>query len=113
MTVIKGKDINELLTLPKLKDFVLRLYITGATPKSMRAVENIKRFCETYLRGRYRLDIVDIYQQPWLAEQDQIIAVPTLVKTKPDKLCRLIGDLSDTDKILRVLGVKVDRNGIE
>ena len=64
-------------------DYVLHLYITGATPNSLRAVRNIKEICEQYLKGRYELLIIDIYQQPELAQQEQIIGMPTLVKQAP------------------------------
>ncbi|UOQ76806.1 circadian clock KaiB family protein [Hymenobacter sp. 5516J-16] len=86
-------------------EYVLHLYITGATPNSTRAVQNIKGLCEQYLKGRYELVIIDIYQQPELAEQDQIVAAPTLVKKMPLPTRRLIGDLSEKDKVLLALGL--------
>src|SRR3984893_15992819 len=70
--------------------YVLRLYVSGSTSKSALAVENIKRMCEQHLRGRYDLEVVDIYQQPNLARNDQIVAVPTLIKRFPSPLRRLI-----------------------
>jgi circadian clock protein KaiB len=85
--------------------YVLHLYITGATPNSTRAVRNVKEICETYLKGRYELIIIDIYQQPMLAEADQIIAAPTLVKKQPLPIRRLIGDMSDRDRVLSGLGI--------
>ncbi|RYZ39190.1 MAG: circadian clock protein KaiB [Sphingobacteriales bacterium] len=80
--------------------YVLKLYITGLTPNSRRAVENIKNICEEHLQGRYQLEVVDIYQQPELAKKEQIVAVPTLIKQLPSPLRRLIGDMSDTEKVL-------------
>lgn len=85
--------------------YFLQLYITGASPRSVLAVKNIKRICEQYLQGRYELQIVDVYQQPLLAAAEQIIAAPTLIKKFPFPLKRLIGDLSDTKKVLRGLDV--------
>jgi circadian clock protein KaiB len=85
--------------------YVLHLYITGATPNSTRAVRNVKEICEKYLKGRYELVIIDIYQQPTLAEQDQIIAAPTLVKKSPFPVRRLIGDMSDRERVLSGLGI--------
>ncbi|GAA4386551.1 circadian clock KaiB family protein [Hymenobacter koreensis] len=89
-------------------EYVLHLYITGATPNSTRAVRNITDICEQYLKGRYELLVVDIYQQPQLAQQDQIIAAPTLVKKKPGLTRWLVGDLSDRSRVLKVLGVPFD-----
>jgi len=80
--------------------FVLRLYIAGTTPRSSRAVANIKDICERNLNGRYDLEVIDIYQKPALAKGEQIIAAPTLVKKLPEPLRRFIGDLSDTERIL-------------
>ncbi len=79
---------------------VLKLYITSATPRSVKAIMNIRRICEEHLQGRYELEIIDIFQQPVLAEGEQIIAAPTLIKKLPLPLRRFIGDMSDTDKIL-------------
>jgi len=80
--------------------YVLRLYITGITPKSTRAIQNIKKICEENLKGRYELEVIDIYQQPILARDEQIIAAPTLSKKLPLPLRRLIGDMSDKERIL-------------
>jgi PAS domain S-box-containing protein len=86
--------------------YVLRLYVRGATPISIRAVENIQRICEEHLRGRYDLEVIDIYQQPSLLKEEQIIAVPTLIKKLPLPLRRFIGDLSNTEKILKGLDLQ-------
>lgn len=80
--------------------FLLRLYVTGLTPKSVRAIANIKKICEEHLKGRYVLEVIDLYQQPQLAQGEQIIAAPTLIKALPQPLRRIIGDLSDTERVL-------------
>ena len=80
--------------------YVLRLYVSGSTLKSTLAVENIKRICEQHLKNRYDLEVIDIYQQPNLARDEQIVAVPTLIKQLPLPVRRLIGDLSNVRKVL-------------
>jgi circadian clock protein KaiB len=80
--------------------YVLRLYVTGQTPRSLRAIENIKRICEKHLSGRYDLEVIDIYQRPHLVAGERIIAAPTLVKSLPVPIRRFVGDLSDTEKVL-------------
>jgi circadian clock protein KaiB len=85
---------------PKNKEYVLRLYIAGTTSKSIRAVANIKEICESSLKNRYDLEVIDIYQQPVLIKGEQIIAAPTLVKKLPLPLRKFIGDMSDTERIL-------------
>lgn len=89
----------------KNAEYVLRLFVTGASSNSLRAISNVKRICETHLKGNYTLEIVDIYRQTSMAEADQIIALPLLIKTLPLPGRRLIGDMSDTDKVLRGLGL--------
>src|SRR5205809_859354 len=79
--------------------YVLLLFVTGATPRSTRAIVNVKKFCEDHLPGRYRLRIVDIYQQPESARKEQIVAVPTLVKRLPLPLRRFVGDMSDVQRL--------------
>ncbi len=86
-------------------EYSLHLYITGATPNSTRAVRNIKEICEQYLKGRYELIIIDIYQQPELAQQEDLIGVPTLIKRRPGLVRRLVGDLSDHGRVLKALGI--------
>jgi circadian clock protein KaiB len=85
------------------EQYVLTLYITGLTPRSIQAISNIRTICEKHLKGRHDLQIVDIAQHPALAEGEQIIAAPTLVKTLPLPLRRFIGDLSQTDRLLNGL----------
>jgi circadian clock protein KaiB len=88
------------LASARSEHYVLRLYVSGATARSTRAVANIKRICEEKLEGRYELEIIDIYQQPVLARDEQIIATPTLIKQLPPPLRKFIGDLSNTERIL-------------
>jgi len=83
----------------------LRLFITGASPNSTRAVVNLKEICETYLKQNYEMEIVDVHQQPLIAETEQIIALPLLIKKSPGPERRLIGDMSDTQKVLKGLGL--------
>jgi circadian clock protein KaiB len=86
--------------------FVLRLYVAGATRKSSKAIERIKKICDTYLEGRYELEVIDIYQHPEFASEEQVIAAPTLIKQLPLPIRKLIGDMSDEDRILIGLGIK-------
>ena len=86
-------------------DYVLRLYITGASPNSARAISNIRQVCEAHLVNRYSLEIIDVYQQREMAGEEQIVALPLLVKKFPLPERRLIGDLSDTAKVLNSLGL--------
>jgi|SRR6185503_4584194 len=79
----------------------LRLYVTGATPNSARAITNLKEFCETHLKDNYELEIIDIYQRPLAAQADQVIAIPMLIKLAPLPQRRLIGDMSDKQKMLK------------
>jgi circadian clock protein KaiB len=85
--------------------YVLRLYTAGVTPRSLRAVSNAREVCEEYLVGRYSLEVIDLYQQPQLAADEQIIAAPTLIKYLPLPLRRFVGDLSDTQHLLAGLGL--------
>lgn len=86
-------------------EYVLCLYITGASPNSARAVTNVKKICDEYLSGKYSLEIIDIYQLDVMIKNEQIIALPLLVRKKPLPESRLIGDMSDTRKVLRGLGI--------
>lgn len=80
--------------------YILRLYVTGLTPRSARAVDNLRAICDEYLEGRYDLEVIDIYQQPVLTKGEQIIAAPTLIKKLPLPLRRIIGDMSDRERVL-------------
>ncbi len=92
-------------TSPPIR-YSLRLYIAGMTQQSVQAVANIKKICEENLRGRYELKVIDLYQQPLLAQGEQIIALPTLIKKLPLPLRRIIGDLSNTERVLVGLDLK-------
>ena len=92
--------------LPQAADashYVLRLYVAGMAPHSLRAVSTVRAICEEHLQSRYSLEIIDIYQNPALAEGEQIIAAPTLIKRWPEPLCRIVGDLSHPDRVLLAL----------
>ena len=80
--------------------YTLRLYVTGTTPHSMLAIGRIKAFCEENLKGRYDLEVIDIYQRPQLARDEQILAIPTLIRSLPDPLRQFIGDLAKLERIL-------------
>jgi circadian clock protein KaiB len=86
--------------------YVLRLYVAGTTPKSSQAILNIKQICEEHLKGRYELQVIDVYQQPVLAKGEQIIAAPTLIKKLPPPLRRFIGSMADVERILVGLDLK-------
>lgn len=87
--------------------YALRLYITGHTPRSMRSIENLRKLCEMHLKGRYELEVIDIYQQPFLAKEMQILAAPTLIKALPLPLRRLVGDFSDQNRVVLGLDLAV------
>jgi circadian clock protein KaiB len=92
---------------PNPDTFVLRLYIAGLTPKCMRAFSNLERICEQYLADRYRIEMIDLLEDPALARGDQILAVPTLVRRVPVPVRKIIGDLSNTQRVLAGLDVNV------
>lgn len=83
-----------------------RLYVAGQTPKSQKALENLKRLCEEHLPGRHKIEVVDLHKNPRLAKEDQIVALPTLVRKLPDPLRRVIGDLSNLEKTLIALELR-------
>ncbi len=89
--------------------YVLRLYVTGMTPASVRAIERVQAICEEHLRGRYDLEVIDIYQLPALAKDQQIVATPTLIKVLPEPLRRFIGDLSRAETVLFGLDLRARR----
>jgi circadian clock protein KaiB len=106
----RDKDRTEQQLEPRASElkngkYSLQLYVAGMTPRSSRAIVNIKEICEDRLKDRYELEIVDVYQQPALAKKEQIIAAPTLIKSLPAPLRRFIGDMSDTDRLLAGLGL--------
>lgn len=96
---------DALKTPPEVPHFLLRLFVTGTTPRSLNAIRNIRAICDDRLSGRYDLSVVDIYQHPDKAGPEQIVVAPTLVKMQPLPVRRLIGDLSDTPRVLAGLGL--------
>src|SRR3954469_3906351 len=90
---------------PVEQRYLLRLFITGMTSRSSRAVLNVRAICDQYLEGRYDLEVIDIYQQPALTRSEQIIAAPTLVRKLPLPVCRIIGDMSNRDRVLTGLSL--------
>jgi circadian clock protein KaiB len=99
-------EFERILKESEEQKYVLRLYVSGSTRRSLTAIQNIRRICEEYLKGRYELEVIDIYQQPALAKGEQIIAAPTLIKKLPAPLRRFVGDLADEEKVLFGLDVK-------
>lgn len=91
------------------ENYRLRLFVTGSTSNSVRAIDNIKKICEEYLKDRYELEVVDLYEKPNLAKAEQIIATPTLIKKQPLPLRRVIGDMSNTERVLLGLDLKPKR----
>lgn len=88
----------------------LRLYVAGQTPKSVTAFANLKKLCETYMHGQYQIEIIDLLQHPELAQQDQILAIPTLVRRLPPPIRQIIGDLSNQEKVLLGLDIRPINN---
>jgi circadian clock protein KaiB len=86
--------------------FLLKLYVAGQTPRSMAAIQNLEKICKEHLQGRYRLEVIDLARNPSLARTDKILAIPTLVRNLPTPISRIIGDLSDQEKVLMGLNVK-------
>jgi circadian clock protein KaiB len=102
-TAVAGVWVNKVDREPEL---LLRLFVSGLTPRSQRAVDNLQNLCERYLAGRYRIEVVDLYQSPGRARDEQIIATPTLVKVRPVPSRRVIGDLSQIDRVLLGLDIR-------
>jgi len=90
-------------------EFELKLYIAGSTPKSIAAIANLRRICEENLKGRYTIEVIDLMKNPHLAKRDQIVAIPTLVRRLPEPLKKIIGDLSNEEKVL--IGLEIERKG--
>ena len=98
-------EANDLTGDNNAEAFVLHLYVTGASSNSLRAIANIKAICEKYIHGNYTLEVIDIHQDEALAASEQIIALPMLIKRTPFPERRMIGDMSNTQKVLRGLGI--------
>ncbi len=92
--------------------FILRLYVSGLSARSRQAIENIRHLCQEHLAGRHELQIIDIYQQPELAKDQQLVAAPTLVKQLPLPLRKLVGDMHDSARVLMMLGISAKDGGI-
>jgi circadian clock protein KaiB len=99
-------DFDLAKSVPDKEKYKLRLYITGSTSRSVLAITNLKKICEEYLEGWYELEVIDLYQQPGLAKGDQIIAAPTLIKKRPLPFRRIIGDMSNKEKVLSGLDLR-------
>jgi circadian clock protein KaiB len=97
----RGEDEESMVA----DEYIFRLYVTGATPNSLRAISNIKNICETHLSGKYSLEIIDVYKHQDQAAREQILALPMLIKIGPLPQRKLIGDLSNTKKVLEVLNI--------
>jgi circadian clock protein KaiB len=95
---------------PKVMEWELRLYVAGNTPNSIAAFSNLQEICEEHMGGRYRIEIIDLFENPQLAQGDQIIAVPTLVRRLPTPIKKIIGDLSNTERVLVGLDLKPARS---
>jgi circadian clock protein KaiB len=108
--VKKARAFKVAIPARRVRDqYVLRLYVAGMTPRSRSAIESITSICAEFLEGRYDLEVIDVFQRPVLAREDQIIATPTLVKRLPAPLRRFIGDLSQKEKVL--VGLDLRRQG--
>jgi len=105
------REFEDALKLQSQQKYSLRLFVAGMSPKSIQAIENTKRICETYLAGRYQLEVIDVYQQPILAKDGQIVAAPTLIKELPPPLRKLIGSMSDTEKVLVGMDLHIGTTG--
>lgn len=101
-----GKRLADFKFDANNNQYVLRLYVTGATTRSRRAILNLNAICSEYLKGRYDLQVIDIHQKPTLAKDEQILAAPTLVKKLPAPMRKIIGDLSDRESVLLGLDLK-------
>lgn len=99
------KAFEEAIAKDGQRYYVLRLCVTGITPRSVRAIENIKKLCEDHLKGYYELEVIDLYRDPEVAEEEGIIAAPTLIKKDPAPRRKLVGDLSDAERVLIGLGI--------
>jgi len=100
------KEFEDAILKASAGQYVLKLFVSGSSPRSTKAVANIRSICEEYLSGRYELEIIDVYQQPELVQSNQLLAAPTLVKEKPDPLRKVVGDMADRDFVLLSLNIQ-------
>ena len=103
--ILKESNVKVAAEIPGKAKYILRLFVTGILPNSVRAIKNINAICEQYLKGRYELEIIDIYQQPSLALTEELIAVPVLIKKFPLPEEKMLGDLSNTQEVLNSAAV--------
>ena len=104
-----GEDLAELERAAKEAReglYKLRLYVTGSSPRSARAVSNVRAICDEHLSGRYELEVIDLYQRPELAREEQVMAAPTLVRELPEPIRRVVGDMSNEDRVLYSLNIE-------
>lgn len=94
------EDISKVSNEKQTEFYTLRLYVAGQTPKSVQAFQNLQKICDTYLAGRYKIEVIDLLKNPKLARGDQILAIPTLVRRLPPPIRKIIGDLSNTERVL-------------
>jgi circadian clock protein KaiB len=95
-----GAKLPDYDTIPEDEFWELRLYVAGQTPKSLTAFANLQRYCQEYLEGKYRIEVIDLLEHPHLAQSDQIVAIPTLIRKLPEPVRKIIGDLSDKERVL-------------
>jgi circadian clock protein KaiB len=98
--------IRKAATVVEIESWQLRLYVAGQTPKSLTAFANLKRLCEEHLAGRYEIEVIDLVKKPQLAQNDQILAIPTLVRKLPEPIKRIIGDLSNMERVMVGMDLK-------
>jgi circadian clock protein KaiB len=103
---VNETPLHILADLEDTQQYVLRLYVTGMTPRSTRAIKSVRSICEEFLAGRFSLEIIDVYQQPALIRDEQIFATPTLVKKGPEPERRMIGDMSNRARVMAGLGLR-------
>ena len=108
-----GEDnVDKLISEPLEPAYRLRLFVTGSTPKSVKAITNLRSICEEHLAGQYELDIVDLYQQPEMAKLNKLVAAPTLIKTLPEPVRRVIGDMSNEEQVLLGLDIESEEGHV-
>jgi circadian clock protein KaiB len=108
--VAKSKSSTSARAKRTAKEYQLRLYVAGQTPKSVAAFANLKKICEEHLAGQYHIEVIDLLKKPQLASGDQILAIPTLVRKLPQPIKKIIGDLSNTERVLVGLDLREQRN---
>jgi circadian clock protein KaiB len=111
MNIVSNKDAATKKGGVPVEKYLLRLYVAGQTPKSLAAIANLKKVCEEHLAGNYEIELIDLLKNPQLAAGDQILAVPTLVRRLPEPLKRIIGDLSNSERVLVGLDIKGTGHG--